>query len=368
MSSPINWLRTLNSAGIEYIERGSNVAKGHVNIHCPWCGAADPSHHLGIQLSTGYWGCWRNSQHRGKSPLRLLVRLLGISYHRAREMAGLDADYADPEGFDAVAARVLQRSVVETAQLFKKQELAIPEGNRPIKNSGATRRHWEYLVEQRGFLPQDIDLLMQWYLVVASVSGTYHDRILLPYVVDWEIVSWTARAISDARIRYLDLSKDESLVEPKQTLYNHDAAFDGGQVLLVVEGPFDALKLDLYGRDWGVRAVALSTNSISDQQIYLLEEASINFDRVLVMMDNAGQLGVVDSMRMKERLSQIHNLGFTPVPYGRKDGGDLLPAEVINYSRGITTCQSIRSEISRGGHSWPRCKTRTETAQCGPIT
>lgn len=231
----------------------------------------------------------------------------------------------------------MQRGQVEMKQLFKKDALVIPDGNAVIKNSGRTRHHWEYLVHDRGFLPCDIPLLCSWYLVVAGTQGTYHDRILLPYVVDWEIVSWTARAIADARIRYLDLSKDESIIEPKKTLYNHDAAFEGGELLLVVEGPFDALKLDLYGREWGVRTVALSTNSISDQQIYILEEAAHNFKQVLIMMDNAGQLGVVDSMKMRERLSQIRNLGFTPVPFGRKDGGDLLPIEVINYARRITT-------------------------------
>lgn len=337
MAAPLNWLRVLNSSGIEYIERGSNVAKGHVNIHCPWCGAADPSHHLGIELSSGYWGCWRNAQHRGRSPLRLLVRLLGVSYYRAREIAGLTDDYADPEGFDAVAARVMQRGQKEIEVLFKKDALVIPPGNRRIESKGRTRYHWEYLVYERGFLPDDVPLLFNWYWIVGGTEGRYHDRIMLPYVVDWEIVSWTARAIADARIRYLDLSREESIVEPKKTLYNHDAAFDGGEVLLVVEGPFDALKIDLYAREWGVRAVAISTNSISDQQIYLLEEASQHFNKVLIMMDNAGQLGVVDSMKMRERLAQIRNLGFTSVPYGKKDGGDLLPQEVINYARAITT-------------------------------
>lgn len=337
-TAQLNWLRVLNSAGIEYVERGSNVAKGHVNIHCPWCGAADPSHHLGIELSTGYWGCWRNAQHRGKSPLRLLVRLLGVSYYRAREIAGLTDDYADPEGFSEVAARLMQRmDRIPAEQSPQSKVLRIPEGNRPIVNKGATRRHWEYLVHDRGFLPSDIPKLLAWYLVVGSISGRYQDRILLPYVVDHEIVSWTARAISDSLIRYKDLSKDECLIEPKQTLYNYDGAFEGGHTLLVVEGPFDALKLDLYGRDWGVRAVALSTNNISNQQVYLLEEAAYGFKRVMIMMDNAGQLGVIDSMRMRERLAQIPNLGFTVVPYGKKDGGELLPHEVINYARSITT-------------------------------
>lgn len=250
-------------------------------------------------------------------------------------MAGLTDDYTDPEGFDACAARVMRRNSLPGVEVIR-GDLQLPAADiSQLKPTGRTRNHWNYLVWTRGFEPEDIRLLTDLYSVVAATSGKYHDRVLLPYIVNEEIVSWTARAVAEARIRYLDLSKDESLVQPKQTLYNHDAARDGGKVLLVTEGPFDALKLDLYGREFGVRTVALSTNSISDQQIYLLEEAAGRFKKVLIMMDNSGPLGVVDSMRMREKLSQIHNLGFARVPFGRKDGGDLLPIEVIRYCRSL---------------------------------
>lgn len=334
--SSLNWLRVLNGAGIEYVERGPNVKRGEVNIKCPYCGQADPSHHMGLNLVNGWWACWRNQNHRGKSPLRLLVKLLRCSYQHACDLAGITADYVDPDGFDAVAARVMERDKVERMEEVRRDFLQLPREFRPLQPYGATRRHWEYLVARRGFRAQDMPYLSDHYCIRAAISGLYQDRIIFPYLVHGEPVTWTGRAIAEASLRYRDLPIAESLIKPKQTVYNHDSALAGGEVLVVVEGPVDALKLDCYGAEWGVRAVALSTNSMTEEQIYLVEELASNFSRVMMMMDNASSLGVVDSMRLKERLAQISNLGFIKVPFGAKDAGDLLPTQVVHFARTIT--------------------------------
>lgn len=329
----INWVRVLNSAGVEYVERGPNVKRGEINIRCPFCGQADPSHHLGLNLTNGWWACWRNQSHRGKSPLRLLVRLLGCTYAKACELAGISGDYVDPDGFDAVAARVMRRDGVERMEEIRRDFLQMPRSFIHLSMRGEARRHCEYLITKRGFREADLYWLTEQYDIRAGVGEGQKDRVVFPYYVNQELVAWTGRAIADAVIRYKDLSPEECLIPQKETLYNHDAALSGGETLLVVEGPMDTLKLDCYGAEWGMRAVGLSTNSISDQQIYLLEELSLNFRRTLVMMDNAGQLSVVDSIKMKDRMSQIHNLGFTRVPFGKKDGGDLSPTEVVHFAR-----------------------------------
>lgn len=332
----INWVRVLTSAGVEYVERGPNVKRGEINIQCPFCGQADPSHHLGLNLEKGWWACWRNQSHRGKSPVRLLVKLLRCSFARACELAGITGDYVDPDGFDAVAARIMERDGLSRVEEVRRDFLQLPQAEvASIQRSGRTRRHWDYLTIERGFLEDDIPLLEEAYGLRAGVSGKWQDRIILPYLVNAEIVTWTARAIADSQIRYRDLSLEESITPPKLTLYNHDASLAGGEVLLVVEGPFDSLKLDCYGAEWGVRAVGLSTNSIQEEQIYLIEEASERFRRTLIMMDNAGALGVVDSLRMKEKFSQVRNAGFMAVPFGRKDGGDLSPREVVTMARSL---------------------------------
>lgn len=50
---------------VSYVERGPNCSAGHVNIKCVWCGNADKSYHLGINLLTGQHFCFRNPSHVG---------------------------------------------------------------------------------------------------------------------------------------------------------------------------------------------------------------------------------------------------------------------------------------------------------------
>ena len=210
-----------------------------------------------------------------------------------------------------------------------------------IKPSGRTAHHWDYLELTRGFNSSRYDVgdLCDQYGLKAGIRGRWQDRVVLPYVQDGELVTWSARAISQATIRYRDLEIEDSngnavsLVPPKETLFNHDAMLKGGKALVLVEGPFDALKIDFYGQTFDVRAVALSTNSISEEQSYLLQAASGLFERVVIMLDNATSLGIIDSMRMRQALHFLSNISITKVPYGAKDGGDLSPSKVRQWAR-----------------------------------
>jgi hypothetical protein len=298
---------------------------------------------MGLNLETGWWSCWRNrAQHSGKSPVRLLMKLLRVPYGRAREIAGLGEDYVDPEGFDALAARLLGRSGTEEArpEQVQRRRLHLDASFKEIgRRSALTRPHWDYLYE-RGFdgrsaLGEDVDVLCDDYQLRAGLRGRFQGRVVLPYIMDGEVVTWSARAITASRWRYLDLDIEDSILPPKETLYNHDAIYSGGKALVVVEGPFDALKLDFYGKPWGVRAVALSTNSITDAQAYLLQAAEDHFDQTLVMLDNASALGIVDSMRMKQELSFLRNLSIVGVPHGAKDAGELRPRQVIQWAQAL---------------------------------
>ncbi len=336
----IDWKRLLTEQRIPYIESGANVKRGELAIQCPFCGSADPSKHMGLNLETGWWSCWRNrSAHSGKSPLRLLMRLLGVPYGRAREIAGLGDDYVDPEGFDAVAARVMGRNKDIRPEQIERRFLDLDPGFKVITSNMRTRRHWNYLYT-RGFTGgseagEDVDVLCELYDLRAGVSGEWADRLILPYYQDGKLVTWTARAISPATIRYRDLAIKHSLLAPKETLFNHDCINQGGRALVIVEGPIDALKIDFYGRLYGVRAVALSTNSIKDAQAFLLQDAADRFERTIVMMDNASSLGLIDSMRMKQALFFLNNVEALPVPDGAKDAGELSPKQVIRWAKAL---------------------------------
>ncbi len=338
-----DWVRLLDERRIPYITRGANVSRGEVNIRCPFCGSADPSYHMGLNPDTGWWSCWRHRKaHSGKSPLRLIMRLLGVTYYEAREIAGLGEDYVDPEGFDAIAARILGRLKHDgPAPAAERRFLDLDPGFKPLTDSISTRRHWNYLFKQRGFNErrqgvEDVDRLVKLYGLMAGVSGGWANRVIIPYYQDRELVTWTGRAIGDAEIRYRDLETDVSLIPPKDTLFNIDCMLDEtnpeGAILIVQEGPIDALKVDFYGRDLGVRSCAVSTNSIGDDQAYLLKAAERRFSRILIAMDAKTDYGVVDSMRMRQQLNFIR-CSITQLPPGAPDGGALTPSQVRTWAR-----------------------------------
>lgn len=341
MSTRIDWRELLEEHRIAFIERGPNVRRGELNVRCPFCGNSDPSEHMGINVETGWWSCWRNrTQHSGKSPVRLLMRLLRVSYEVALQLAGLDASWVDPDGFAALAARLRQPAIPKPIVDVKIKGLPLGRFD-ALEPRGGTRRHWDYL-ENRGFDP---DQLAEEYSVCCGVDTAWSGRVIFPYREEKRVVTWSGRAIGTAELRYKDLPHEPryegetcAIIPTKETLYNHDSLIDGGEWLVIVEGPIDALKIDCVGRLLGVRAVALSTASISDGQLARLDRYACNFRRAVVMMDTARELDIIDSMRMRSQLSGLGlDSRILPVPFGRKDAGELKLHEATEF------CLNLRS-------------------------
>lgn len=341
-----DWQRLLDERRIEYVTRGPNVKRGEINIKCPFCGTADPSHHMGLNLDNGWWSCWRRRDiHSGKGPIKLICQLLRVSVREAREIAGLGEDYVDPDGFEAIAAKVLGRNKPQEAPASEERTLQYPDSIRPLTEAIRTRRHWNYLFNrgfdkrQRG--TEEVDLLVEQYGLMAGVAGDWADRVIIPFYMGGKLVTWTGRAIGPSARRYRDLElspnpykKDApwSVLGPKETLYNADAIKAGGRVLVLQEGPFDVLKVDFYAKRYGVRSVGLATNSMSEAQVYLLKEAEQTFEQILVMMDTKTELGVVDSYRMRQKLAFIRSVKPEPVPFGAGDGGALTGEQVMAWA------------------------------------
>lgn len=337
MRALVNWSSLLSERRVDYIERGPNVKRGEINIRCPFCGSADPSYHMGLNLDTGWWACWRNSQHRGKSPVRLLMALLRVSFGEARDIAGLGNDYRDPEGFDSLKARLqaLGRPVART----ESRACVWPPSFHEIDGAGASLRHWHYL-RQREF--DDTQDLIRLYRLSFTRSGPQAHRIILPYIVFNEVVTWTGRAIAPSSARYLDQPLEDAAIGPKHTFYNHDALLKNGsqsmRALIVVEGPFDVLKIDYYGRAFGVRAVGMSTSSLSGDQAFLLEEARPHFGRMIIMGDQTETgTGSVDAMRLRQQVAFIPGVESMAPPFNLKDAGAMTPRQAINWARMIAS-------------------------------
>lgn len=343
MQNRIDWRELLHDNNIEFIERGPNVRRGELNIQCPLCRSADPSYHMGINPDTGWWSCWRNRhEHSGKSPVRLLMHMLRISYESALELAGLSPDYVDPDGFGALAIRVRRDGIGAAAppDVEQRAPLELDRDFQPLNN---VERAWRYM-HGRGFT--NPGRLTDEYGVYAAMHGDQRHRVVFTYVVLGALMTWSGRTVGNSEVRYRDLELKRpdgvrgqvAIAGPKKVLYNHDATIEGGNWLFVVEGPVDTLKLDYYGKTYGCRAVGLSTNSISDEQLFQLEAAAERFKHVGVMMDTAKKLHIIDSMKMRARLATIKTpTRILPPPGRRKDAGEATAWEVDDLCRQLTT-------------------------------
>ena len=323
----LDWSRILSEHRVEYVSEGANVKRGNVNVRCPFCGTDDPSYHMGIDPDTSNWACWRNPAHRGKNPARLLIKLLNIAPRRVFDMLGQVEEVFDDSDWSSVPQR-LSKPVRRATD----RTLALPKEIKKIYRSDLDLigPFVQYL-EVRGF--DDPIGACRRYDIHYCTKGEFVDRIVLPIYYQARLVAWTSRTIGSSPLRYRDSSVEESLIPPKETLFNFDEASRGGRALVVVEGPLDVMKIDYYGRDFGVTAVGLYTASVSQAQQYLLPELYSKFASVFCMMDATNNLDRVDSYRMSSALSITRHVVPLPPPYGFKDAGDLPPAAASRLAR-----------------------------------
>lgn len=256
-----DWLQFCQTNRISYVSKSSNVARNHIAIRCPWCGGNDPSAHMGLNLDVRnpVWGCLRDARHRGRNPTFLVMRLLGCSIVRAKEIVGFDAKpfsddlktelekFSDEPnaGFRHNRGWLGQWSRSSAAEQ-PPQAVKLSKEIKPIDGKGYSPRFLDYL-RGRGFpepwLP--VELAQLHY----AVTGPFAYRLIFPVFFRGELVSLTGRDITGkAPIRYRSLTSDDNAVNIKHCLYFFDRFVQGGEVLFLVEGPFDALKMNCFLR------------------------------------------------------------------------------------------------------------------------
>lgn len=233
----MDWIRFLDENNIHYITRGPNTKKGEVSIQCPMCGDDDPSEHLGINLNSGRWGCLRDQSHRGKASRTLIKALLHVSSNVAEDVR---RQYSRPDPNDLESAlEALTGETEDVAKQARKQSCE-PEFNdfSQIRSRGLTKKFFTYL-QQRGF--DNPSEMIERYGLRCALTGRYQNRIILPVSLNGELLGWTSRLVGHSATapRYLASSEDV-----KATVYNYDELKDGGDRLFIVEGPFDALRMD----------------------------------------------------------------------------------------------------------------------------
>lgn len=292
----------------------------NVVIHCPFCGASDPSQHMAVSLLGRGWRCLRNPvQHRGRSYVYLLARLLG-STERARELLGVDAPPLPSE--DDFAETWRKQLGVQTSQAPRPKTLRLPSEVKPWAfPSKFQGLFWRYL-EGRGYTTRQIDWVAQTYDFHFATTGDYAWRIVVP-VKDTlgKLMTWTARSIkTNAKVRYKTLPSQEAVKPPGDLLLGLSLLWRATKTrsLIICEGPFDAMTVSVLGHEAGVWGTCLFGVNVSEAQTELLEQLSSRFERVRLLVDPDASLRVLS---LRDRLPR--QCRVTHLLPGVKDPGDL---------------------------------------------
>lgn len=323
----------LDNHKVYYRTSGPNCARGGVVIKCPFCGADDPSEHLGWDLTTLNWHCWRQSNHGGRKPFRLIMQLIGCGYREAKEI--VDGTTVTPSSADL---EELLSKMKNGGGIGSDRQLVLPSEFRPLDSKGSGVYYTRYL-EKRGFKPRDVLTFSESYDIRYCVTGRWRGRLIFPIRINGDLVTWTGRTISSQEeTRYKTLTvKDKAdgrgpiaLVGVKDTIWNYDEILEhGARTLVLSEGPLDALKMDVYGRRYGVRGTCLFGIGISTSQASLLNSLAGMVDKFVVLGDEGTWL---NELRISLAITRVP-LRIGKLPNNVKDPGDLTPKQVQDLAK-----------------------------------
>lgn len=278
----------LQDKGIPYVTEGNNVKKGHINIQCPFCGRADRSQHCGINKENGYWACWRNSDHRGRSLPYLISKVMGCSVEVAKDLLH------EERPFDDVRDRLKSLGRTPPPKL---KELGVQFGPDlsyllPIGKTSDTRgaaAQWPQFIRyllNRGFSERILNKHTAYYELQVACRGRWKNRIVFPVRdLSGKLVGHTGRCIDGGSLRYLSHPGPE--VKKTVLWLGNLVQVPPKSKLVIVEGPMDALKLDMVARDCGLpaRATCLFGTSYTVEQLATLLFLLVHFSRIEILLD-----------------------------------------------------------------------------------
>lgn len=287
---------------IKYWNEGKNVSKEHINIQCIFCD--DDSNHLGINLKNLNCNCWKCGP---KHITTVLKKVLGLTHIQAMDLVR------------SIEKQPIKRQ--ERVKIITNKEVIFPEG---MINT-FPKKYIEYL-EQRGFNKPNL-LIKKYQLKVCRFDcERYKFRIIIPIIMNNQIVSFTSRDItSKNNLKYKTATIEESIIDPKECIFNYDTLKSNKDAFLV-EGPFDVMKLgDGAFCLLGVKLTDERINKIIDKLRY----KQINNLFIFRDPDKTGKRSSKYNMRILGSLKTIVNKIHIIKSNRNKDPGDLTFDEIV---------------------------------------
>lgn len=315
-----SWLAFAQRHRLDYVESGAHTQPDNIYVACPWCKDPEGKPRMGLHLLSPAWGCWRDPKHRGSDPVRLIRALLSCSWARAEEEA------AEDHG-ERVHAEDLRRRLAALGKAPTEESSArvvMPKDAAVISGALYPPATWarNYL-QRRGWPGKHADILADDYHLTVGTKGRWQNRILIPLTdLRNRLVAITGRHIGSSTLRY------DTEGPTGEILYNGRRCCQrGGHTLALVEGPFDAMKVDYYGREVGLHAaglIGLGGAGLSKVDLIAQVYRRGHYRRLLVLLDEGAQGLAQDLQRLLRPLPAERGR----LPPGVKDPGELTRAQV----------------------------------------
>lgn len=281
------------------IDFNNRVNKGWTNVHCPYCEEISGTFHGGFNNAGNYYHCWKCGSHDFRQTLSLVTNI--------------------PKNQIDVLIKQYQGNISILNHLNKRKSL-VTKLELPTDTLTVAERKY---LKSRNFNPAFLN--QKYKIVGGGITGKWKFRIIIPLILNGQVVSWTGRSIlSDKQQkklnipRYKNLSIEQSVINPKSVLYNLDNCKD--RVAVLTEGAFDVIRLgDGFFCSFGTE--------LDQSQISLIKE---RFDKIFIMFDNEPEA----QMKARKYGMQIASIGVDVEivdaysDFNKNDGGDLDPKEV----------------------------------------
>jgi len=244
----------LQDRGIQFDTEGKNISAGWIGINCPFC--SDPSNHCGINIESKIFTCWVCAE-KGNA-IKLVTELESCSY---KEAINIMQDFGEHFTRQQDLPLLLSDGTGNRSQ-----------GVLPITSQdNLPKMHTKYLLFRK-FSPEY--LIHKYKIKAVHTIGRYRFRIIAPFFLRSELVTFTARDVTGRRSPpYLACPDKSSIVSIKKTLYNIDTV---RKKALLVEGITDVWRI-------GDGSIANSGVTFTDEQVELLMEREV--EEVIIVFD-----------------------------------------------------------------------------------
>jgi hypothetical protein len=251
---------------------------------------------------------------------RLIQALLGCSYDMAQELAGEDSvPLAEDED---LAGQVAANLGLAPSGSQRSTRLNLPPEFKQITaRSVFGYQCWNYL-RQRGYSDAEVAWIVDKYNLQYTLQEAFAGRVIIPVYSDRrELITWTARAIGQsALIRYKTYPTELSPRPITDMLLGLPLLVDAPdpRVLVISEGPFDAIAVTALGYRVGVYGTCLFGLNVSEHQADLLDQLALRFPRRYLLLD--GDAALVTLRLMQGLPRDVRPIALPPT---WKDPGEL---------------------------------------------